>query len=152
MDPLDLLRVFHETRLDDRLRDVDEPGGLRGKLAHALERRVGELGGVDPDPLVAAQGRLHEFRRLVPGPEHVERQRTLLGRLFLERGRRNLAAAVRGEPGAAAFEEAIRQARCVEERSVDVRLRRVEEDDQIEAIADVPVDATDAIAHADPGA
>src|SRR3989442_13440814 len=80
----------------------------------------------------------------------MEREGTLLGRLFLERGRRNLAAAVRGEPGAAAFEEAIRQARRVEERSIDVRLGRVQEDDQVEAVAHVPVDATDAVAHGTP--
>src|SRR5437667_3357453 len=111
---------------------------------------MGQLRRVDADPPVAFQRPLRAARRLGARLEHVERQPALLRGLFLQRGGRDLAAAVRREPSAAAFEQTVGQARRVEEGTVDVRLGGVKEYNQVESIIDIPENTPDAVAHENP--
>src|SRR5437667_9740074 len=111
---------------------------------------MGQLRRVDADLPVAFQRPLRAACRLVAGLEHVERQTGLLRGLFLQGGSRDLASTVRREPGAAAFEQTVGQARRVEEGAVDVRLGRVKEYNQVESIIDIPENTPHAVAHENP--
>src|SRR5438876_10730760 len=111
---------------------------------------MGQLRRVDADLPVAFQRPLRAACRLVAGLEHVERQTALLRGLFRQGRGRDLAPAVWREPGAAAFEQTVGQARRVEEGAVDVRLGRVKEYNQVESIIDIAENTAHAVAHEKP--
>ena len=111
---------------------------------------MGELGGVDPDLPVALEPFPHELRGVVPRAEDLDRQFALLCGLLLQRGRRDLAGAVRREPGATSLEETVREAGRVEERHVDVRVGRVEEDDEVDTVIEMAENLLHALAHEAP--
>ena len=108
---------------------------------------MGEFGRVHADLSVAPQQLPDEFCVLIPRPENLVGQAALLRGLFLEGRGRDLRRAVRGEPGAAPFEQAVRDSGRIEERQVEMGLHRIPEQDQVEAIIHVPENPLHAFPH-----